>query len=661
MIELYIEGQLIDLAGDDSIGIDYGLMNINDLSTRAGSRSAEFGAPKTTNNRLFFENAEDPTSLSIKPYRKLQARLFVNGVDQLVRLAILTSITDTYNIRVYDIQTDFYSIIKDRKLADLDLGQYNHYHTFANVVAGRTGNDAYVYPIIDNFVITPNATIDNVARAIAPAYLFPAVKAEFIIQKIIEEAGYSLVNEILDTPDYPADGLILPLAGDFVRDKDMGRYEGELLSVTPQGSGSVSLAYALIAYDLVSPDYLYNYWQPTAESMELGTQQFVDEVTADINVSYSVENTTASALVFYYRLDVNVTTVFTHTQIIPALSTVTITLNIPNVTVTHLTPNFGQVTTWFAANAPVNSLLINTASIVYSNVRLVQQTHPEVFYNSTLATLQSYVTIKSILPDWEQSKLIKEYCKLTCSILQVNSITKTVTIFPFDKILRNVSSAKDWSDKLDFSREPERKFSFDKYAQLNTFAYADDTTVLKPSNTDYILEIDDKTLDLEADIIKLEFAGTESVDRLNGIAIPNIKIVDENFNVNNVEPRLLVLRYKDSGDFTPTGGIVYDDSTTSSTITTDLPIPYFIDSAEPFSLGFGDNVFTNFYSALAGILENAKIITVPLRLNEADINQLDLMKPVYISHFNAYFYINSINNYQPGANESTEVELVKLF
>jgi hypothetical protein len=64
---------------------------------------------------------------------------------------------------------------------------------------------------------------------------------------------------------------------------------------------------------------------------------------------------------------------------------------------------------------------------------------------------------------------------------------------------------------------------------------------------------------------------------------------------------------------------------------------------------------------LSDVLNRLKVVSVPIRLNASDINQLDFTRPVYIKHFNAYFYISAIKAYTPTNNESTTVELVKLF
>jgi hypothetical protein len=78
------------------------------------------------------------------------------------------------------------------------------------------------------------------------------------------------------------------------------------------------------------------------------------------------------------------------------------------------------------------------------------------------------------------------------------------------------------------------------------------------------------------------------------------------------------------------------------------------------NLGFGNNLIERNYQGLISVLTRTKIVTEQLRLDALDIQQLDFLKPVYLSKHNAYFYISKISGFTYGSSESTEVELVKL-
>ena len=121
-------------------------------------------------------------------------------------------------------------------------------------------------------------------------------------------------------------------------------------------------------------------------------------------------------------------------------------------------------------------------------------------------------------------------------------------------------------------------------------------------------------------------------------------------------PRCLILERQ-----TLSPGVDFTDGATTTTVAADLPIPYFIKDGAVFNYGFADNLLDDYYDLTISIMDYVKVVRPLIRLNAVDINQLDFLKPVYIEYFNSYFYINKISGYQPDGNESTEVELVKLF
>jgi len=221
MIKLYIDGQLCDLSGSETIGIDYAMFSIEDIAKRKGSRSYNFDLPKTTNNRKIFEVSEEVTNLSRKPYRKLSALLYSDGVDLQIRFAELTASGEMYSVNLYGSNASFFDIIKNRKLTDLDLSSQNHYWTFANVVTGLTNTyeagDYYCYPIIDYGV--DDSAMNNTVRVANPTYLPPALFVDAILVKMFSEAGYTLVNTMNDITDYANERPIMPTTSTYVGNK----------------------------------------------------------------------------------------------------------------------------------------------------------------------------------------------------------------------------------------------------------------------------------------------------------------------------------------------------------------------------------------------------------------------------------------------------------
>jgi len=655
MTQLFLNDTEIDLSSA-SIQINYSIAKIGDIENRSGARSAQIELPKTAKNRLFFENLDDLASQSVKPYRRIKARLFTDGIDQKILFASLESINDTYNVRVYGENVSFFDLIKAKKLIDLDLKDLDHYRTFNNIKDGRSRTDGYLYPIIDNFADSPNLYMGNVSATAYVQYLYPAMYYEDMLQRICEAEGYTLINNIPNLPLYPTDKLCIPYSSvKFQRNKDMGRYEGLFYSSVLNYSGSTASP-DFVKIDSVT-NYDYNYFQGVGlgfidNGVTYGLQ-FLDGITCDIKMSANITNVSG--------IDV------TGTLKALSLTLDDFNFNISNGATIDVEFNFtkqlGYATNQSAlyilstaigqngSNLSPGALEINTITLEITNV--VLDTFNEGLEYST--DIQAFTTPSSLLPDWKQSQLFSNYLKMFCGLISVDEYEKTVTLFPFSDIVKNIHNGKDWSDKLDLTKVDEKKFAFD-YSQINNLTYKADDTVTKPNGTDGVILIDDENLDGLGDMVKLDFAASEMVTRLNGQTIPQIKmwsgVGGSDEQKDEVEQRVLVVKFVDIP-------FDYTDGSTPVTVTTDIPLPYFI-SSETFNLGFENNLL-RYYEAFIDVLDRTKILTLDLRLNASDINQLDFSVPVYIQYFGAWFYISQVKAYEPNSYNSTQVELVKLF
>jgi hypothetical protein len=268
--------------------------------------------------------------------------------------------------------------------------------------------------------------------------------------------------------------------------------------------------------------------------------------------------------------------------------------------------------------------------------------------------------IQYLLPNLKQSEFIKAYLQQYCAIIQVNEFTKIVRINKFDDIISNISNAYDWSGKIDYSEEPNINYAFDKMAQQNTLKYSNDDTVKKPTGTDGNLFIDDETLESTNEYIELPYAASNLVTRLQGVLVPQIKLFTTDDGsppitelTEDVEPRVL-LHQKISGD------VDYTDGTTTTTVTTNLPIAWFIRGDKTYNLGFSNNLIPSYYKGFENALNKTKIVTERIKLNNLDIETLDFLRPVFLDKHNAYFYISKISGFDYGSSEATEVELVKI-
>ena len=649
MIKLYVNGSLVDLTGSESIAIDYSIAKIADISKRSGTRSAQFKLPNTANNRRIYESIDALTSNSLIPYKTCDALLYVDGIDQQIRFATISSFKNGYNINLYGTQTDLYGYLKSQKCEDLDLRKYDHFWTLNNCVSFRNRSDGFIYPITDNYTDSPNADMDNANRRINVISQRAAPRYEDMVKEIIEQAGYQFENKLLEYSEYPNDGICIPFNnGEVIRNKRMSRYEATWNIDSQTISSLLTFPYIVLNPASNGENYL------SEDNLISNVQKFADSFFADIHIELTITNPNN----FWVNVAIQLPFNISYHDLNP-LETRTIVLDFTQEGIGYDGVPVGDMSIRMDATMDVQV----QGFFTFSNCTWLNN-GPTVYDTLIPSGAQSlnYITLSTMLPNWTQAELISNYLKLTGSLLNVDEFNRKVTIVPFKKIVENIRIANDWSDKLDISEDFELTYKLDSYGQTNYLRYKEDETVVKPDGTDYQFTINDTTLPIENELFELGFAATETNTRLIGMPLPRIKIIEQaTGDFSKVVERILAIKFIDASSLpSPATPLTYTDGTNTATVTTDIPVPYFISENELNNLGL-DNSLKIWYKAWIDVLDKAKIITCLFKLNASDIYSLDLTIPVYVKYFGAWFYISEVKEYTPNKNQSTQVELVKIF
>jgi hypothetical protein len=671
--ELYIEDKLVDLPTDTDISIEYAIAKIGEIEKRSGARSAEFTIPKTAKNKAIFENPDDVNNVGTKPYRRLKARYYSNGIDQQISFATLKESAQGYSVNIYGGNADFFASLKDNSIRDLDLTDYNHHWDIDFVNLSKPQDYPIKYALVDYQTDSPNTGMNNTDSRAYLGVILPCVYEEFLIEQIAIQKGYTVNNQTKLEPIFQSGKMALPIGGEqYQRDTDLSRLKGVFqLGTIPTGSPTGNF------YDGASiTSQEQSYWQQYFNSNTNFGGAFVipDECLITYKLDINLYNDGASAELIY--IDVYSTDTVAGSAIIR-----TYTINVPvtgappatpfNFTVTDdvtcVIPTAGYCSFSFVVrSASVTNVfnqvgdnyfeILNAELLLDNRGRLIDYNRDIEFENSGIY-VYNYVTVASNLPDLSQADYFKSYIQKTCSIVSVDEINKVVNIYPFKKVLDNIPFAKDWSNKIDLSEVPEISYTLD-YSQRNVLKYQDDEDVIKPSGTDYTILIDDENLEFEQTLIELPFSATEMVERLGGVNICKINRFTSNAFDVEFNPRSIFITF-DSGSFRYRFAVGSD--TGSVVFTTDIPYTHFIDIDKAYSLGFERDLYFELWQFISGVIDRTKIVTCLLRLNASDINQLDLTIPIYIEYFNSYFYVSDIKGYNPDRNVSTMVELVKLY
>jgi hypothetical protein len=662
--ELYIEDELIDLIGDEQISTDYAIAEIGNFATRSGFRSINFDIPKTANNNRILSNSYLVNNSTPRPYRRLKARVFVDGIDQNIRFADIESVQNTYNMRVYGGNANFFDIIKERKINELQyLPSLNHEFNLTNVYDSRQNNDGYIYPLIDWHADSPNNIMSNTSKTFDVRYCYPCLFVNDIIENICTDAGYALNNDLLNDANYQSADLIFPI---FNAEPDAvsgdATFSGSNVSIFNRNAITFDITYNL--FDL-----------PTQNGLQLiditgtfttdGTESgyplvaFTDTLrvyeipykgvyTFTFNISGIKQNTDEAIAIIY----------FLNGTVLEELAR---SVTVPLVTSFDLTATF---TAEIPAGTQIGCIVVNAENTPSTPPVTVQTARFDIKSDDLKIQIGRDLLFQFMQIKFKQSDFLKAYLQMFSCLVTVNEDTKTVHINKFNELFENIPQAIDWSDKIDYTDENNLEFSLDKYGQENSLEYkADasiDPTFIQGANG--AINIDDNTLPFTAEIVKLPFAATEMDARLQAFVIPKIKIFTTDSTrtpptqpTNKVEPRILLLER-----LTTVPSVIYTDGTTTVTTNVDLPLAWFMAGGKQVNLGFGNNLILLYYGGLQSVLTRTKIVTEQIRLNALDIQQLDFLKPVFLSKHNAYFYISKISGFTYGSSESTEVELVKL-
>ncbi|CAB4218229.1 hypothetical protein UFOVP1605_14 [uncultured Caudovirales phage] len=648
-VELYIADQICDLQGDEKIEVDYTIFDITKIESRGGARSYSFDLPKTDRNKSVLENPEMVNNLSQVPYTRLKCRCYVDGVDTLIMFCEVASVKDSYAIRLYGSNSDLFASIKDLKLSELDMSEFDHYWTLPVIAAGmaRTVTQGYVYPLIDYHLDSPNAYINNDNKIVRGDFLLPALYYNYVLQKIFDNTGYTWIN----TVESETATLIIPAfhqnQSNFYAPK---KYEGTFGINNNMAIGYFGSAGTYYAFDTVT-NYNGNYYQlpyNSAFSPFNRCLKFQDNIKFHFKMVFEIINPVSygqQLLYTFFFKDNNGNTVYAANSVIINMlpGTNTYTLDFEFQTPTH---NSELELIFFQGVGTTQMTMTNVSTVEISNVE-VQELQ--------LLTYGEYLSLPAILPDITQLELLKNYMQMFCLLPVIDEPNKIVTLVKFDDILLNVPNCYDWGNKLDLTEDAEITFIQDSYGQNNNFIYKQDGDEPKPIGTDGSIVINNSNLEKEKDVVELVFAGTNSVVRIEGANVDNIGIFENGEYKSEREPRVLVANIQ-----TYPYTITLQDSGMTAYAVVTFSRPYFIDASQTFNLGFANNLLDTYYDLIADVLGRVKLVKVLVRLNVSDISQLDFTRPVFIQKYESYFYISSIKGFSYTESKSTLVELVKL-
>jgi hypothetical protein len=216
-VQLYIEGQKVELFEDEQINVTSSVQNISDISKVFTDFSQSFTVPASTvNNKIFkhFYQSDigdplDPTTLfdyNIRRSALLEIDLttFRRGKISIEKANIKNGLPENYQITFYGEIRTLKDLFGEDKLNLLDLSAYEFEFT-ANEIYDRitdlTTDYDVRYPLIASSRLWQyhhgTEDVTNNAHAIHYDELFPAIKISRLFQAIANDYGVTFTGTFL--------------------------------------------------------------------------------------------------------------------------------------------------------------------------------------------------------------------------------------------------------------------------------------------------------------------------------------------------------------------------------------------------------------------------------------------------------------------------------
>ena len=627
MVELWIDGHLMDLNPNAVVAVTKQINDFSELKNRRSTFTNSIDLPMTQKNIKTFKSLGIFNSITM-PYKKLNVMLRMNGMHIINNgIGIIRStsfLQKKYIISIYDGNKHFFQAIENKKIADLPLGQYNHDLTTGNFQGSFSNTSGYIYGISD-FGNTKESKIEI-------NYQLPSIYIKTIWDLIHSEAGFS--------PDFePPDDLVLtPMRGwDSVIDSTSASFSydsGYGLGNTTQEHYIGNGVYINDIQTADSQTYLQNskYIIPSTQNYRIRFN-----LTPHFHLSHFF-----SFLIYVRDKNGNVSVV---EEIIPTCTAGCDTYD------SDYSLNWDAIYT-FERDSEV------FFSIKYAKYDCVCTDYDDYqgclnwdcpsasgfdhLIFETIANSVSRVKIKSLIGEMSQKDFIKQIIQMYALM---NDVSGNSVKYKKAKDVLKMQGAEDWSEK--FVKVVDESYSL-PYAKSNIFAYEyakkDDYQF-----ADGVMSLNNDTLPEEKTVIKSKFRATEkSTVEINGKKLQFIPFWEavrddsgaiKKYKVLNGKNYIAkVVKKNGTIHYGTHGGVVND-------FTGDYPV---LD----FSGMLWEDLIADNYQEIKKMLDFYRRIKIEILISEDDFATINFFKLKYFKQLGAYFYLTKIKK---SSNKKTTV------
>ena len=597
---LFIDGQLVDLGEATNITLSFKSNIFTDLSKIVGNSSYTINLPKTVRNLSIIGNADAPASESDFPRVSHPCRYFRNGVEIIADgRAVLLSVSDNIEVVLtWGSITGFASLVEDGKNLN-EVAEVNDYVTYMNVAPpfyhGSNLNVIGVGYVDMNVGLKSDETL---------AALHPVARCEYILNLLQNTYGVKF--------EFPEDklpfiqSLVFPLLTRNGGYANMAMNEVKLYQEEDVSGWMVE--------------------SQQADSSELFEFIYYDGKIIYINVKKGGK--------YVFK---------------PNFKTLGLDISYPYASISYYDSldGSGDIQVQYFPYRLEKHEGLPLSYMVYDEPIEIELTEGGTFYLTTggvigiqggnasmsVAAKPTEVNIGDKFPIVENLPDIKsvDFLKAISSMVGLFAIPSDEGVIRFVSVddLADVSRAFDWSDKLlphSLENKPKNvSYVLDDFARNNRFSYKEDDTNRQPQLSGNIT-VDDETLDFERDAVTLPFAATDTIGGKAQIALYEYND-DGEPELQSVEPRVLIEKNVN-----------------------EYAVGSFI------GLSWGE-LLGNYYRTYQRLVSKPIIITENMMLNDIELRELDVTRPIYLRQYGRYYAIVEIKAPSNGVCECKFLQL----
>lgn len=550
----------MDLYPDQVIAITKQVNKLNELKDRQADYSNQFPIPPTGNNLRITGFPNLIKSDSINPYTKLPCKYIENGSELISNgLAIIEDFEGAISVTLYSGIFDFFDILGDSTLRDLDLSELDHVFGLDGVIAGNANDSNYLYPLIQWGATNKNNSIVDIR------YQVPCIRVPYLVDKIFENAGYNKSGGIFDLESYQK--LITPIVEESLYEKDEAldsysfkahieeAYDPYEFSVAPSnGLEIIKFNYFSSgdAFDSSAGWYLID--KTNSSGIYINRKYIVQKkIVANIRVrvyfqlTSSIAGSTATGYTLFVRknkVEDNQFMYFTTGNLFGGFNGYK-ELIVENYTLypgdtLDVCFRSHSYTTIF----PTGSNISEPSNYSYFEVEAINTND-----------IGESLTLTNVAPEVKQKDLLKDIAYIYGIVFQINNLTRTVEFKQFKEIATGYLTSNnyvDWSDKFDLKSGYKVNYRFGDYAQRNHLVWLQDDDRAVIGNG--IILCDDNTLPSESTLLETTFAASIQETQFKG---DNVGVNIKKFTLVEADDYNSEAEYT-VGDIVKYGGFVYE-------------------------------------------------------------------------------------------------------